>query len=87
MCTFNDGSCLVEEIIEFQEGEGFKMEFSEFSLPLKSMHSEMRVKKVDANTSDLYMSSEKEIAHQRGTGFDISELVLGKKADSKKAIS
>ena len=58
LCTFNDGSSLVEEIIDFQEGQGFKMVLSEFSLPLKSMHSEMRVKEIDANSSEIYMSSD-----------------------------
>ena len=56
-CTFNDGSSLVEEIIEFQDGEGFKMQLSEYSLPLKSMQAEMRVVAIDDNTSELYMSS------------------------------
>ncbi len=58
LCTFNDGSSLVEEIIEFQEGQGFKMALSEFSLPLKSMYVEMRVIEIDANSSELYMSSD-----------------------------
>ncbi|WP_028865606.1 SRPBCC family protein [Psychromonas aquimarina] len=58
LCTFNDGSSLVEEIIEFQEGQGYKMVLSEFSLPLKSMYAEMIVKEVDANTSEIYMSSD-----------------------------
>lgn len=58
LCTFNNGSSLVEEIIEFQEGQGFKMVLSEFSLPLKSMYAEMRVKEIDANSSELYMSSD-----------------------------
>jgi len=58
LCTFNDDSSLVEEIIEFQEGQGFKMVLSEFSLPLKSMHAEMRVKEIGANSSELYMSSD-----------------------------
>jgi len=58
LCTFNDDSSLVEEIIEYQEGQGFKMELSEFSLPLKSMFAEMRVKEIDANTSELYMSAD-----------------------------
>ncbi len=34
------------------------MELSEFSLPLKSMQAEMRVKEIDANSSELYMSSD-----------------------------
>lgn len=58
LCTFNDGSSLVEEIIDFQDGQGFKMELSEFSLPLKSMLAEMKVKAIDANSSELYMSAD-----------------------------
>ena len=57
-CTFNDGSSLVEEIIEFNQGQGYKMELSEYPYPLKSMFAEMRVKKIDANTSELFMSSD-----------------------------
>ena len=58
LCTFNDGSSLVEEIIDYKEGQGFKMELSEFSLPLKSMVAEMKVTKIDEYSSELYMSSE-----------------------------
>ncbi len=58
LCTFNDGSSLVEEIIDFQEGQSYKMVLSEYSLPLKSMHSEMGVKGIDANSSEIYMSSD-----------------------------
>ncbi|MCP4432857.1 MAG: SRPBCC family protein [Gammaproteobacteria bacterium] len=58
LCTFNDGSSLVEEITEFHDGQGYRMELSEFSLPLKSMHAEMSVKEIDANSSVLYMSSD-----------------------------
>lgn len=57
-CTFNDGSSLVEEIIEFQDGQGFKMELSEHSLPLKSMFAEMKVTAIDANSSEVYMSAD-----------------------------
>jgi hypothetical protein len=56
LCTFNDGSSLIEEIIDYQEGQGFKIEISEFSMPLKSQHAEMKVEEVDANTSNIYMS-------------------------------
>ncbi len=58
MCTFNDGSSLVEEIIEFQEGQAYKMVLSEYSLPLKSMHAEMGVKEIDENNSEIYMSAD-----------------------------
>jgi len=58
LCTFNDGSSLVEEIIEFQEGKGFKIVLSEYSLPLKSMQAEMWVKEIDANNSEISMSAD-----------------------------
>ncbi|NQZ22969.1 MAG: SRPBCC family protein [Colwellia sp.] len=57
LCTFNDGSSLVEEIIEYQEGQGYKMVLSEYSLPLKSMHAEMKVTAIDENTSEIYMAA------------------------------
>jgi ribosome-associated toxin RatA of RatAB toxin-antitoxin module len=55
LCTFNDGSSLIEEIIDYQEGKSFKIEISEFSMPLKSQHAEMKVEEVDANTCDISM--------------------------------
>lgn len=57
-CTFNDGSSLVEEITEYQQGQEFKMLLSEHSLPLKSMSVQMGVKEIDANNSELYMSAD-----------------------------
>lgn len=58
LCTFNDNSSLVEEIIAYQEGTGYKMKISEHSLPLKSMFAEMKVTKVDDNTCEVYMSAD-----------------------------
>lgn len=58
LCTFNDGSSLVEEIIDIQEGQGFKMTLSEYSLPLKSMLAEMKVTEIDADSCEIYMSSD-----------------------------
>lgn len=58
LCTFNDGSSLVEEIIDYQEGQGFKMEFSEYSLPLKCMLAEMKVTAIDEHSSEIYMSAD-----------------------------
>lgn len=58
LCTFNDGSSLVEEIIEFKDGQGFKMALSEFSLPLKEMQAQMGVKKIDDNSCEIYMSAD-----------------------------
>ena len=57
-CHFYDGSSLVEEIIDFHEGQGYKMDLSEHSLPLKSMQAEMKVKQIDANTSEISMASD-----------------------------
>jgi len=57
-CTFNDGSSLVEEIIEYQEGQGYKMDISNHSMPLKSMQAEMKVTPIDECSSEIYMSAE-----------------------------
>ena len=57
-CTFNDGSSLVEEIIEYQAGQGYKMDISNHSMPLKSMQSEMKVTVIDENSSEIYMSAD-----------------------------
>ncbi|SFC56560.1 SRPBCC family protein [Pseudoalteromonas denitrificans] len=57
-CTFNDGSSLVEEIIEYQIGQGYKMDISNHSMPLKSMQAEMKVNAIDANSSEIYMSAD-----------------------------
>jgi len=57
-CTFNDGSSLVEEIIEYKEGQGYKMDLSNHSMPLKSMQSEMKVTAIDENSSEIYMSAD-----------------------------
>ncbi|RKF14494.1 SRPBCC family protein [Alginatibacterium sediminis] len=57
-CTFNDGSSLVEEIIEYEEGQGYKMDISNHSMPLKSMQSEMKVTPIDENSSEIYMSAD-----------------------------
>ncbi len=56
-CTFNDGSSLVEEIIEYHEGQGYKMDISNHSMPLKSMQAEMKVTSIDKNSSEIYMSA------------------------------
>jgi len=58
LCTFNDGSSLVEEIIEYTPGEGYTMALSEHAMPLKSMQSQMRVKAIDAQTSEIFMSAD-----------------------------
>ena len=57
-CTFYDGSSIVEEIVDYEEGKSLKMEVSEYSMPLKSLHAVMKVEAVDAKTSDISMSME-----------------------------
>ena len=57
-CYFNDGSNLVEEIVDYQDGRGFTMQLSEFSLPLKSMSAQMMVEEIDAHRSLVVMSSD-----------------------------
>ena len=54
--TFYNGSSLIEEIVDYQEGKGFKVELTEYSLPLKSLNAEMKVEEIDANASNIYMS-------------------------------
>ena len=58
LCTFKDGSSLIEEIIDYKEGQGYRMELQEFSMPLNSMQSEIGVKEIDAETSELYMTTD-----------------------------
>ncbi|MGF1753538.1 SRPBCC family protein [Vibrio makurazakiensis] len=58
LCTFNDGTTLVEEIVEYDEGRRMKIVLSEYSMPLKSMSVEMAVKSINDDTSELTMSSE-----------------------------
>jgi len=57
-CTFNDGSSLVEEIIEYQAGQGYRMDISNHSMPLKSMQAEMKVAVIDENSCEIYMSAD-----------------------------
>ena len=55
-CDFYDGSSVIEEIIDYQEGKSFKVELTEYSMPLKSLFAEMKVEEVDATASDISMS-------------------------------
>ncbi len=57
-CTFNDGSSLVEEIIEYRAGQGYKMDISNHSMPLKSIQAEMKVTAIDEKTCEIYMSAD-----------------------------
>lgn len=56
-CTFKDGSSLIETITEYTPGEGYTMELSDYSMPLKSMTAKVKVKAINEHASELYMSS------------------------------
>jgi carbon monoxide dehydrogenase subunit G len=51
-CTFYDKSTVVEEIVEYAEGQSLDIELSEFSMPLKCMRAQMKVTPVDGARSD-----------------------------------
>jgi hypothetical protein len=55
-CHFYDKSSVIEEIIDYQEDRSFKMELSEFSMPLKSMIAELTVTEIDKDTCKISMS-------------------------------
>ena len=54
--TFHhDGSSVIEEITEFNDGRGYKMGVSELSSPLRRMQAEMRVDETGTNSSSISM--------------------------------
>lgn len=55
-CVFYDGSSVVEEIVEYKEGQSITVALSEYSMPLKSATATMKVTSIDARTSDITMS-------------------------------
>lgn len=60
--TFHhDGSSLLEEIIEFNEGQGYKMAVSELSAPMKSMQAEIGVNAVGSDSCEIYMKLDFEL--------------------------
>ena len=42
-CNFYDGTSVVERVIQWDEGTGFTMEMSEFSMPIQSANAFMKV--------------------------------------------
>ncbi len=71
----HDGSSMVEEIVEYYEGEGYKMEVRELSSPLKSMQADLRVKKVDGESCTIFMVIEFE-TKGGPLGWLVSKLML-----------
>ena len=57
-CTFADGSSLVETIVDYEEGEGYRMELSEYSFPLKYMFADVYVKPISEQASEVTMSTD-----------------------------
>ena len=58
LCTFQNGSSLVEEIIDFQDKAGYRMKLSDHKLPLKSMYAQMHVRQIDEKRSEISMSAD-----------------------------
>jgi len=61
LCTFQNDSSLVEEIVEYQDNSGYKMKLSDHSLPLKSMYSQIHVKQINESRSEISMSCNFEV--------------------------
>ncbi|MCP5061982.1 MAG: SRPBCC family protein [Ignavibacteriae bacterium] len=57
-CSFSNGKSLVEEIIEYKEGKGYRMLLSESSMPMKYMKTAMWVKEIDSKSSEITMEAE-----------------------------
>lgn len=55
-CYFYDNKSVVEEIVEFREGQSFKMVLSEYSMPMKSILAELKVEKINESSSRITMS-------------------------------
>jgi len=61
LCTFQNGTSLVEEIVDFQDNSGYRMKLSDHTLPIKSMYSQIHVKQIDENRSEISMACEFEV--------------------------
>lgn len=55
-CEFYDNTSVVEKIVSFDDGNGYKIALSEFSMPLKSLMAEMRVTAVNDDVCDVTMA-------------------------------
>ncbi len=71
----HDGSNMTEEIIEYEEGQGYRMEVSELSSPLKSMQADLRVTDVDSGSSKIFMAVDFEVKGGP-VGWLMSQLML-----------
>ncbi|MBM7035035.1 SRPBCC family protein [Vibrio ulleungensis] len=57
-CRFADGSSLIETIIEYNDGEGYRMELSDYSFPLKYMYSDISVIPLSDTSCEITMSTD-----------------------------
>jgi hypothetical protein len=60
-CHFQDGTSVVEKVIDWQDGRAYRAELSEFSLPLKKAVVTLSVEPVDAGRSHAKMSMDFEV--------------------------
>jgi len=54
-CSLHDATSVVEEIVEFSEGQGFRVRLSEFSMPMRTLEAVMRVRSTGAGSSEITM--------------------------------
>ena len=57
-CTFYDKSTVTEEIVEYEEGRSLRIALSEYSMPLKSLHAEMKVLPIDDTSCQVSFGME-----------------------------
>ena len=55
-CTFYDQSTVLEEIVEYEEGASFRIELTEYSMPLESLRAQMKVTPLDEVSCDVSFS-------------------------------
>ena len=53
VCNFYDGSSVAEEIIEYQDGESFKVELSDFSMPLSRANATIQLKELGPQKTEV----------------------------------
>ena len=51
-CHMYDGTSVDERVVDWQDGHGFKVELSNFSMPLKSAVAEMKVRSTGERASE-----------------------------------
>ena len=55
-CHFEDGTCAVEKIVGYNQGESLTVELTEHPMPFKQFFAEMKVVPVDSNSSVISMA-------------------------------